>query len=116
MRIISVNFDLIKQVLLRYFAFIMYWRKMGVWWNSTPAYDSVRKTVLKYTIVKLWLLGMNHVEYWELSNVSANIGVAILRVICIGWLVVVVLCRALSGLALKVMELISGAEELAAIQ
>jgi hypothetical protein len=35
---------------------------------------------------------MSHIEYWELS-VSANITVAILGVIYIGWLIMVVSCR-----------------------
>jgi len=33
--IISVDFDVIDQLLVRYSAFVTYWRKMGVWWGST---------------------------------------------------------------------------------
>jgi hypothetical protein len=35
--IISVDFDVINQLLIRYFAFIRYWRKMGVKWDCTSA-------------------------------------------------------------------------------
>jgi hypothetical protein len=51
--IISANFDVIDQLLIRYFAFLWYWRKNGVQWDCTSAiidlceaYDSVRREVL----------------------------------------------------------------------
>jgi hypothetical protein len=43
--------------------------------------------------VKLQLSSESSVERWELSNVSANIAVAFLRVICIGLSIPVALCN-----------------------
>jgi hypothetical protein len=31
------------------------------------------KNMFPYNNVKLWLLGKNCVQYWELSNISANV-------------------------------------------
>jgi hypothetical protein len=48
-----VNFDITNQLLIRFSAFVRYWRKIGVQWGSTSvihklqkAYDSVRREVL----------------------------------------------------------------------
>jgi hypothetical protein len=47
--------------------------------------------------VKLWLSDISSMKYWQLSNISANNAVAILRVKTY-WLVsLVVICRAGSG-------------------
>jgi hypothetical protein len=50
---IRVDFHVKDQLLIRFSAFVRYWRKMGVLWDSTSAihrfkiaYDSVRREVL----------------------------------------------------------------------
>jgi hypothetical protein len=48
--IISVDFDIILQLLITYFAFVRYWRKK--WAYNGKTYDSVRREVLYNILIK----------------------------------------------------------------
>jgi hypothetical protein len=55
---ISVDFDVIDQLLIRCSAFVTFLRKLGVQWDSTSAidrlqeYDSVRREVLYNILIE----------------------------------------------------------------
>jgi hypothetical protein len=55
------------------------WRKSNNHSSITHRSHHYQFSWLDFNI-KLWPLGMNHVECWKLSTVSANIAVAIIRV------------------------------------
>jgi hypothetical protein len=44
--IISVGFDVIDQLLIKFFAFYRYWGKIEVEWDSTPAIDELQESLL----------------------------------------------------------------------